>query len=274
MDAFYSDGDVSLYNGDACDVLPSLGVEANLILTSPPYGEIRNYGGHTFDWQAMMTTCAAALMPGGVMVWIVADGIIDGSETGISFRQALYAKDELGLRLHDTMIYEMLYATNPTSSRYSQAFNYTFVFSRGKPNTVHLIADVPNKYAGTTALKHYSPGSPRDGSNQSKYAPHTIPSHRKRGNVWLYDAGYNKNAPDFPDAHKHPAIFPLALAKDHIRSWTNPGDIVIDPMAGSGTTLRSAKDLNRRSIGIEIHRPYCELAMQRLGQGVLPIANA
>lgn len=106
MDAYYSDGDVSLYNGDAVDALPALGVNADLILTSPPYGELRDYGGHAFDWQAMMTACADALTPGGVMVWIVADEMIDGSETGMSFRQALYAKDELGLRLHDTMFYE------------------------------------------------------------------------------------------------------------------------------------------------------------------------
>ena len=69
----------------------------------------------------------------------------------------------------------------------------------------------------------------------------------------------------------HPARFPLQLARDHILSWTNPGDLVIDPMTGSGTTLRAAADLERRAIGIEINPEYCQLIRRRLAQSVPPV---
>ena len=87
-----------------------------------------------------------------------------------------------------------------------------------------------------------------------------------------YMTGYHQSAPgDFPDAHDHPAIFPYALAADHIRSWSNPGDLVLDPMAGSGTTLRAAVNLGRRAIGVEVNPDYCDLIRRRMAQTVLDL---
>ena len=273
MTPFYEDDAVRLYNSDAVHGVYQVCVgQADLILTSPPYDDLRDYGGHGFDWQSMMTACADALTPGGVLVWIVGDAIVDGSETGTSYRHALYALDELGLRIHDTMIYEKAALGVVSPNRYFQVFEFMFVFSNGKPNTANLIKD----HAHLTG-ERYRPTRPAPGRNKKgkrperREKPLNTETNGRRGNIWRYSPGFNKSAPDFLGAHQHPAIMPLALAKDHIRTWTNPGDVVVDTMAGSGTTLRAAKDLNRQAIGFEIHEPYCELIARRLAQMVFPI---
>ena len=84
-------------------------------------------------------------------------------------------------------------------------------------------------------------------------------------------AGINNGDLDCQTLAAHPAVFPPQLARNHILSWTTPGDLVIDPMADSGTTLRAAADLRRRPIGIEINPKYCELIRRRLAQSMLPM---
>ena len=257
-----------IIHGDASEVLPTLDVKANLILTSPPYDNLRDYGGHGFDFDRMADACVNALADGGVLVWVVADATVDGSETGASFRQALGFM-ERGLKLHDTMIYRKKGNGGRTYlKRHSSGFEFMFVFSKGWPASVSLIADRPTKYSGTrtgiTTLRN-SDGSL--GVRYGKKTPSTVP----RDNVWEYEIGYAHSAETI-DAHNHPAIFPLALAKDHIRTWTNPGDVVLDPMAGSGTVLRAAKDLGRNSIAIEIHEPYVDLIRRRMAQEVMELA--
>ena len=267
-----SDSSGAVYLGDCAEILPRLGVQADLILTSPPYDNLRDYGGSGFDFDTVADACIAALSPGGVLVWIVSDETVDGSETGTSFRQALGLM-ERGLRLHDTMIYErMLPRYIKTERRYPNAFEFMFVFANGRPNIFNPIKDRPNAHAGTSlrrTAQFRHPDGQRSETNTHYGKPLEVATHGKRSNVWRFLTGSPHSAPDYSDAHKHPAIFPLALAKDHIRTWTEEGGLVLDPMAGSGTALRAAKDLGRRYIGVEVHEPYLDLIRARLAQGVL-----
>ena len=147
-------------------------------------------------------------------------------------------------------------------------WEYMFVFSQGPPATANIIKDKPNTSAGRVWHLRNGRGRIKD-KPHATYRPGVTGRFGRRGNIWRFDAGNNQSAPDFPPAHDHPAIFPLALAKDHILTWTNPGDLVIDPMAGSGTTVRAAVDLGRQAVGIEVYQPYCDLIERRMSQQVL-----
>ena len=259
---YYQDDAVTLYHGDCADVLPAAGIKADLILTSPPYDNLRTYGGHGFDFDRVADACVTALADGGVLVWVVADATVDGSETGTLFRQMLGFM-ERGLRLHDTMIYNKSGGSSiKNNPRYRSSFEYMFVFSAGSPRTVNLIADHRNKFAGKRIT-----GTKRQPDGTTKaITPYISPEYSVRTNVWQYAEQQGR-------VNGHPAAFPLALAKDHIRTWTNPGDAVLDPMAGSGTTLRAAKDLGRQVIGVEIHEPYLPIITGRMAQQVLPLTE-
>ena len=239
----------------------------NLVLTSPPYDDIRSYNNnYCFDFESVAKLLTQKLVVGGVIVWVVADATIKGSETGTSFKQALYFKNECGLYLHDTMIFKKNTTSFPakrTGKRYSQIFEYMFVFSKGSPKTVNLICDKKNKWAGTTNFAKQK--SDRDKNDnlvlKSKFKP--IPDFSPRYNIWTYVTGKGfSNTDDI--AYKHPAIFPEPLANDHIITWTNPGDIVYDPFTGSGTVLKTAKKLDRNFIGSEINQEYEYIIKERL----------
>ena len=258
--------DYQIIEGDCRTVLADFRGQVDLIVTSPPYDNLRNYGGHGFDFEGVADACASALTEGGVLVWVVGDATLNGSETGTSFRQALYFMEQ-GLRLHDTMIYHKAlprYIKN--EPRYANAFEYMFVLSKGKPKTFNPIIDSPNKHAGTV-FKRNPQVRESDGLVPERKHYGTLlrtATFSKRSNVWRMATGGRHTAPDFVRAKEHPAIFPYQLASDHIRSWSNPGDLVLDPMAGSGTTVRAAVDLGRQAVGIDIHAEYCQLMRERL----------
>ena len=237
--------------GDNCEILASMPAESvDLVVTSPPYDNLRTYGGHSWDFAGVASEVTRVLKPGGVIVWVVADGTVKGSETLTSMRQAIHFKDVCGLNVHDTMIYEKSGVAFPDSNRYLQNTEFMFVFSKGAPKTVNLIRDRPNKYVGTMG------GNKRGGLC-------TRAEFGIRWNVWRYANGRDNSSKDRV-AFKHPAIFPEALAKDHVISWSNPGDVVLDPFAGSGTTLKAAKELNRRFVGIEINSEYVDICRERI----------
>lgn len=198
---------------------------------------------------------------GGVVVWVVGDATTNGSETGNSFRQALHFI-EIGFNLHDTMIY---HKKNPVpqykSKRYTNAFEYMFVLSKGSPNVCNYILE-PSIYAGT---KHSGKGQRQeDGDFRVRKEENKIRKDYKiKSNVWSYVVGKGHSSKD-SIAFKHPAIYPEELAKDHILSWSNEGDIVFDPMCGSGTTCKIAKELGRKFIGIDISQEYVDIAKIRL----------
>ena len=270
MIPYYEHAGITIYHSDCRDALG--GIAADLTVTSPPYGMLRDYGGHGFEFEGVADALVGSVVEGGVIVWVAGDQVVDGSESGESFRQALGFM-ERGLRLHDTMIYQKTTEGNPTPNRYSQVFEFMFVLSSGQPKTTNLLTDKPNLTAGRIHYMDSTWGRNADGSRPQTWREYgrAVPGYGKRTNVWRIQTGTGQSAPDNLIAHEHPAIFPLALARDHILTWTNAGDTVLDPMMGSGTTLVAAKHLGRRAIGIEIEERYCEIAAARLSQEVLSL---
>ena len=264
MKPYYDHNGITIYHGDCLEIIPQL-EPVDMVLTSPPYGELRDYGGYVFDYKKTGLEIFNCLKDGGIMVWVVGDETKDGSESGESFRQALYFK-EIGFNLHDTMIYLKDSCPFPEKVRYSQIFEYMFILSKNKPKTFNP-QKRKNNYGGLVKRTSY-----RQKIGETKHT--TIKQNLQGlfGNVWLYGTGYMKSTKDII-AYQHPAIFPDALAKDCISSWSNLSDIVLDPMCGSGTTLVAAKELGRRAIGIEIEEKYCKIAVRRLAQEVLPFGS-
>lgn len=249
--------------GDCLEVMKGIPDKSiDMVLTSPPYDNLRDYKGYTFNFKGIAQEIYRVLKDGGVCVWIVGDATIKGSETLNSFRQAIYF-NSIGFNLHDTMIYRKNSLTFPDTNRYYQCFEYMFVFSKGKPKTVNLIQDKINKQANKTITGNYRDidGSLKEMSgSRNKRA---IKEKGVRWNIWDYNTGWQHSySEDF--LRGHPAIFPEKLAEDHILSWSNEGDTILDPMAGSGTTLKMAKKNNRNYIGIEIAHEYIEIINKRL----------
>ena len=245
--------------GDSIEVLKTFPDESvDLTVTSPPYDNLRDYKGYSFDFEGIARELYRVTKDGGVVVWVVGDQTTNGSESGTSFKQALYFK-EIGFNLHDTMIYEKNGAPFPEVNRYYQCFEYMFVFSKGKPKTTNLLRDRKNKWEGSFGKR-----SQRltDGTLQQKEAI-KCEEYGVRFNFWRFNGGFGYTTQD-EIAYQHPAMFPEKLAQDHILSWSNEGDTILDPMCGSGTTLKMAHNLKRNYIGIDISEEYCEIARQRI----------
>ena len=237
----------------------------DLTVTSPPYDNLRDYNNEvTWNFEKFKEIAKELFRitkPGGVVVWVVGDATIKGSETGTSFRQALYFK-EIGFNIHDTMIYQKNAFPFPDKTRYAQVFEYMFVLSKGKPNTTNIIR-VPTKEANRIKNKKSCQRLPNGETVPMKYE--TGKSERNKENVWVYNVGYNHTTKD-KEAFQHPAMFPEALAQDHILSWSNEGDVVLDPFMGSGTTAKMALLNNRHFIGFEISKEYCDIANKRISK--------
>lgn len=246
-----------IYCGECSEMMTSL--PDNSIpfwLTSPPYDSLRTYKGYTFDFEAIARQLYRITQPGGVGVWVVADETKNGSESGTSFRQALYFMG-LGFNLHDTMIYEKKgCGGGDTLSRYLSVTEFMFIFSKGIPATINIIRDRRNITAGTSRTTRTDRRVFDKGLSRK---PHFVDKFGPRTNIWTYLTGSATS-----DNFDHPAIFPEALARDHILSWSNPGDLVFDPMAGSGTTLKMAYLTGRLGLGFEISQEYTDLARRRL----------
>ena len=249
---------IDIYNEDCRDTMQRMlkeDVKADLVITSPPYNNLRTYN-HSSTWNFDIFKEIAKLLyditaDGGIVVWVVGDATINGSETGTSFKQALYFM-ECGFKLHDTMLFEKNSSSFPakrTGNRYTQIFEYMFVFSKGKPKTAHLICDKENKWKNFTNWgknTNYNKDGELIQTNNIKPVPEFSP----RNNIWKYTVGFNINE------GKHPAVFPYQLAEDHILTWSNEGDLIFDPFTGSGTTSSAALCNNRKFIGSEIDKTY------------------
>lgn len=247
-----------LYCGDCLDVMKDIPDNSiDMVLTSPPYDNLRDYKGYSFDFEGIAKELFRITKAGGVVVWVVGDATVNGSETGTSFRQALYFK-EVGFNLHDTMIY-IRPCAYPGNIRYSQDFEYMFVFSKLTPSTTNIIKDIKSLTAGRPAGK--SSKLLKDGTRIDEITNRIRPQYKERPNLWEYNNGGGHND---KIAYAHPAIFPEQLAYDHILSWSNPNETVLDCFMGSGTTAKMAILANRKYIGIEISPDYCEIAKQRI----------
>lgn len=230
----------------------------DLTITSPPYDNLRKYNGYSFNFESVANELYRVTKDGGVVVWVVGDKTEKGSETGTSFRQALYFK-EIGFNLHDTMIY-MSDKPPLTHNRYEQKFEYMFILSKGKPKTFIPIME-ESKYAGENKKARTFRHTGEE--LQETHQKNEVKKQKIKGNVWFYSTGYNKSSKD-KIAFKHPAIFPEPLAQDHILSWSNEGDLVLDCFMGSGTVAKMCLLNNRNFIGMEISREYVDLANERL----------
>ena len=247
-----------LYLGDSAKVLEQIPNESiDLTVTSPPYDNLRDYHGFVFDFEKIANELFRVTKKGGIIVWIVADATINGSETGTSFKQALYFK-EIGFNIHDTMIWEKdgFSAVGSLAVRYAPVFEYMFVLSKGEPKTFNPIKDRKNlhSYCKLEGTIRNPDGTTKRMSGEGK----TLGEYGQRYNVWNI-------TPEHSNKERcHPAQFPVQLAKDHIISWSNKGDTVLDPFLGSGTTGIAAYQTGRKFIGIEISKEYFEIAKKRI----------
>jgi site-specific DNA-methyltransferase (adenine-specific) len=247
-----------IIHGDNVEVLRGIADGSiHLVVTSPPYDNLRSYGGHSWDFESLASELFRVLVDGGVLCWNVNDAVVDGSETLTSFRQAIHFKNACGFRVHDTMIWHKPNFSNPEQVRYHQVMEYVFVLSKGAPRCFNPIKDKPNKYPegpwgkNTFRLKN---------GEMAERACNPATAFGMRGNVWTGNTA-GQERPE--DAKEHPAMMPHWLARDLIRSWSNTGDRVLDPFLGSGTTLEMAIETAREGVGIEIDSDYCHTAEAR-----------
>ena len=249
------------YNEDALETMKKFSNNfIDLTVTSPPYDGLRLYSGYSFDFENIAKELFRVTKNGGVIVWVVGDQTKDGSESGTSFRQALFFK-ECGFNLHDTMIYEKLNYIPLTHNRYEQCFEYMFVLSKGKPKTFNPIL-IPCKNAGQMnnhkSEKHYEDSHSmrkRDGDVQ-------VNEFKIHSNKFIYTVGSG-------DRTKHNAPFPEKLAEDNILTWSNENDLVYDPFMGSGTVAKMALLNKRNYIGSEISQEYFDIIVVRLKKNSL-----
>lgn len=240
----------------------------NLTISSPPYDSMRtyektiqnntDYNGYSFDFETLATELYRTTVPGGVVVWVVGDMIVDGGESGNSFRQALFFKG-CGFNIFDTMIYQKASLAFADPIRYTQSFEYMFVFSKGKPNTINLLQK-KNKWAGTSNWGKKTDRH-KDGSMIHKKQV-TVAEYGNRTNIWKIKQDKRNSSPD--NIQYHPATFPEQIPMDHIKSWTVEGDVIFDPFSGSGTTCKMAMILNRKYVGFELIEKYHKLSIERL----------
>ena len=254
-------GEYQLHLGDCLEVMADIpDGSVDLTVTSPPYDNLRTYNGNNalwgeHVWRDVIAELYRVTADGGVVVWVVADATIKGSETGTSFKQALHAM-ECGFRLHDTMIYAKGSYMPLTHNRYEQAFEYMFVWAKGRPNTFNPIM-IPSLTAGTKRNRGGSKAQEGTYAERKRDERTTVNPTKQHPNIFYYDVGKNEKT-------EHNAPFPEKLAHDHIISWSNPGDVVLDPFMGSGTTGKMAAQLGRRFIGIELDPEYFAIAEARI----------
>lgn len=264
MEPVYAKNGIFVYNSDClelCKIVPNN--VCDLIVTSPPYDTIRNYTSESewnFDFfKKLAKELYRITAEGGVLVWNVNDEKINGSESGTSFRQALYFMDECGFKLNDTMIWNKggFSAVGALKSQYAPVFEYMFVFVKGKLKTFNPIKDKPNKHAGSKVT-----GTIRqpDGSTKPMSKVIEIAEFGQRYNIWEIGPQRQKGE------NKHPAPFPEQISTDHILSWSNENDLVFDPFLGSGTTAISSFKTKRRFFGCDISKEYCEISIKRLSE--------
>lgn len=253
------DGTYTIINKDCCEGVKDLienGIKVDLTITSPPYDDLRSYlDNNTFDedtWRELIPLLYDVTNDGGIVVWIVNDRIKNGTKSGTSFKQVLAFMDA-GFNLNDTMIWEKTNSMPQVKQpRYNQSFEYMFVFSKGKPKTFNPIM-VPCKCAG----QDYDSTCKNMGGENGRTKKHfTINKNKIKSNIWKCAIAQNQT--------KHSAVYPIQLIIDHIKSWTNEGDIVLDPFIGSGTTALAALELNRKVIGIDIVPEYCAMTIDRI----------
>ncbi|GAB6742071.1 site-specific DNA-methyltransferase [Streptococcus uberis] len=236
------------------------------VITSPPYDNLRSYEKESSEWnfeifESIANELYRVMKEGSIMCWVVGDSVVNGAKTLTSYKQAIYFQS-IGFNMYDVLIYQKTGSGPPHKNRYFNSFEYIFVLSKGKPKTINLLKDKPNKWAGYTT---YGEVTRREVDGRlTKKGKKIINQFGIRTNVWTYKNGKGQTTKD-KIAHNHPAIFPEKLVEDCLKSWTNEGDLILDPFGGSGTTAKISKNLNREYIYIEKEEKYFDIAKERLG---------
>lgn len=243
--------------GNAVEIMKSFDDNSiNLTVTSPPYDQLRHYNGYEFDFYKIADELYRVTAKGGIVVWVVGDKVKNGNRSLTSFRQAIYLQD-IGFNIHDVMIYRKKNTPFMRSNAYTNCFEFMFVASKGKPNTFNPLKTKTIRQGQEMLVFNKQ----ADGINKKILG--TLKPEKTLTNIWDYAVGLGGTTND-KIAFKHPAVFPEKLAHDHIYSWTKEGDIVFDPMCGSGTTCKMAKLLKRNYIGCDISKEYVEIAKERI----------
>lgn len=264
-DNFLKSFENKFFEGDNLKLLSSLPENCiDLIVTSPPYDDLRDYEKKVIwnfkKFQEIAKELFRVMKEGGVIVWVVGDKTKNGNKSLTSFKQSLYFQ-EIGFNIFDVIIYEKTGSGPPHPNRYFNTFEYMFIISKGKPKTINLLKDKPNKWAG---VETYAEITRREvDGTLTKKGKKKVNEFGIRTNIWKYVNGKGFSTKD-NIAYKHPAIFPEKLARDHILSWSNEGDIVLDIFGGSGTTIKQAELLNRKWIYIDKVEEYCKIASKRM----------
>ena len=244
--------------GDCAKVMKQIPSGAiDLVVTSPPYDNLRNYNGFSFNFKDIAMELLRVIKNGGVIVWVIGDKI-NGGFTLTSFRQAI-SFQEIGFNMHDVMIYRKKNTPFMRSNAYTNCYEFMFVLSKGKPKTFNPLKEKTVRSGYEMLPSNKKP----DGS--VKKIMGELKTEKTKTNIWEYAVGLGGTTSD-RIAFKHPAVFPEKLAEDHILSWSNENDIVLDPMCGSGTTCKMAKLRNRTYIGIDISEEYCSIARKRVNE--------
>lgn len=244
--------------GNCVEVLKNIGDNiVDLTVTSPPYDDLRNYNGYSFDFESIAREVYRVTKNGGVLVWVVNDKI-NGGRSLTSFKQALFFQ-EIGFSVHDVMIYAKKNTPFMRSNAYTNAYEYMLILSKGKPKTFNPLMEDTVRQGFEMVVTNKG----ADAKNNKVLKE--LKSKKVKTNIWTYAVGLGGTTRD-REAFEHPAVFPEKLAQDHILSWSNENDIVLDPMCGSGTTCKMAKANNRRYIGIDISEEYINIARQRVAK--------
>ena len=247
-----------LHQGDCISIMAEMDAESvDMTLTSPPYDDLRTYNGYHFDFETIAKQLYRITKQGGVVVWVVGDKIKNSNRSLTSFRQGLYFQ-EIGFQMHDVMIYQKKNTPFFRSNAYTNAYEFMFVLSKGKPKTFNPLK-TPTTRQGMELM---ASGKSSNGNYDKVLKPRN--KEKVLTNIWAYAVGLGGTTND-RIAFEHPAIFPEKLAEDHILSWTNPNDLVFDPMCGSGTTGKMALLNNRKFIGVDISQDYIDIAKERIG---------
>jgi site-specific DNA-methyltransferase (adenine-specific) len=255
-----------ILHADCLEALAKFPAESiDLTVFSPPYDGIRDYKKNwSFDFLALGENLLRVTKDGGVAAVVIGDGTKNFAKSLTSFRLAVSWVDSVGWKLFETVIYKR--DGNPGAwwnQRFRVDHEYILMFFKGnKPKSFHKEhLMVPSKHAGKT----YSGTDRLTNGGFKIIEKKTVNPLKCRGTVWQYSTS---NTEGNRLKLQHPATYPDKLAGDLILCFSEPNDLVLDPMCGSGTTCVAAKQNGRQFIGIEISEEYCKIAHKRIeGEG-------
>lgn len=265
--------DVDVRLGRWQDVLRDVpDASVRLVLTSPPYDDARTYEGTNapVDFAELADFLIRVLVPGGTLAMVLDGAVNDGELSVTPYRVICEWAVRPEWMLAQVLAYGRYGQPGAYAGRFRRDHEPLIIFRKrgGDP--------VCNKDCIAEARKHqrgaanYRWATKRDGSKATvANTERVVREIRHRGSIWDYGpVGYGH---DDSAATGHPATFAEAFALDAVRVWSNPGELVCDPFAGSGTVARACLDLSRSFVGAELVEKYHRIATGRLSQQALAL---